>query len=223
MHRIEGGSEQMMMQMMTDLGVDSPSILNWELSPLLTNYLKDEGDEDSWEDLWNEAWKVTVYLKNEIDYLPDNLDLVRSSAFDTSQEKNDIKLFPIDCVIVADFFLGDFFEAFQEHFVEVLDALKKNTSLQIFLNLFDEEFIDVYTEIYNTYQEYLLYTNGENLIDIQINVNEEAWQQVIISFGKLEKSFFEKGAPLANAFTSLISIFDGIVYWDKTYDQLHFG
>ena len=62
MHRIEGGSEQMMMQMMTDLGVDSPVILDWETSLFLTNYLKDEGDEGSWEDLWNESWQITVYL-----------------------------------------------------------------------------------------------------------------------------------------------------------------
>lgn len=124
---INKGTQEMILDMLLDLGIITPYIGQWSIEPFLTNYLVDEPKSDNWEDIWAPTWEIRLKLASPVDIQFKETDLIRTYARDKTW-KGELPKMPSKCIVVADFYCPDTLKKAKK-ILDRVSKLAENTSL----------------------------------------------------------------------------------------------
>jgi len=102
--RIAKGTDEMVGEMLQDVGVRDRKIESWTLRHFLSNYLSDDPRSDDWSEVWIDTVEVVAKLDGAAKVEPGETDLVRTFARDKTWKARDVLSFPATCVVIADFY-----------------------------------------------------------------------------------------------------------------------
>lgn len=216
-HYIHLGTDQMVFQMMEDLGFEQVEIEKWSLKPYLCNYMLDSGDTD-WEDIWAATWEVTIHYSGSTMAVStlETDELIYSDAYDDGIQKsaNNCMFYPVNCLVVGDFAEQEDTLDCAEHLTLLIKMLSEGEDVSTILEMLsDPDVDDVYKEVFNHYKSYKLTLSKRHVPNVNISVKNE--KQLFIDFGALEKNFYQQGALFAQSIIKLIETFDGTTTWNQ--------
>jgi len=209
--RIAKGTSEMIGAMLAELGVRDVPVQTWTINRFITNYLTDDPDSDDWQDSWAETWEIIVQFNSPVPVNKDQYYPRRSFEVDRSWDGN-TSIFPVECVVIANFDSQDTFNRAQQVF-EKMKTLTDNASVVDELKaMVPEADADLFEKI-----------RGELLKLPQKPMppfKTRTWHslQLLISLGTVEADFFESGAQPVSLIAGLCQALGGTTTHEETRD-----
>jgi hypothetical protein len=214
--RINQGTEEMIAEMLDDLGAEEVSFEQWSIDRFVTDYLVDLPYGENWRDIWAETYEIKIQLSKPINLNVKDTDLIRTFASDESAKGRGLQL-PVKCVMVADFYSPESIaiakqiltsiEQFSES-VSLLDDLRAQVPYVSERSL--TGFLKEYRE-----QKKL---SEKTAFGLSISQKTGLPQQLIISLGVFDEPFYAKEGNLADWLLDLIHELGGTTTWDEKID-----
>ncbi|HBE16722.1 MAG TPA: hypothetical protein DEG17_07990 [Cyanobacteria bacterium UBA11149] len=219
--RINQGTQEMLQEMLHDIGISGVDVENWTINPFLTNYLMDEPPSSNWKDIWADTWEIKLKLTESIKLEVEYTDLIRTWASDTTWKGEPLYL-PSKCVVVADFYNSETLEKAKKILDRVGD-LRNNASLIDDLHA-QVPYLpkDLFINIRSAYLE--METNqGNDINNLEARQRAGLLKQLILSLGIFDDKFFINGAKLAKTVSDLVYELDGTTTWNETTDPYQYS
>ncbi len=138
--RIAKGTPEMIEAMLKDLGVHD-GVQTFSTSRFITNYLTDDPDSDDWQDSWAETWEIVVQFAAPVSLDKDQYYPRRTFEIDRSWD-GDTSMFPVECVVIADFARAEDLNKAQKEFESTRTRTGNAQQLLISLGQVGEEFFE---------------------------------------------------------------------------------
>lgn len=221
LQRINKGTQEMVTEMIEDLGISGVSFEQWNVDHFVTNYLMDHPPSDNWKDIWIDTFEIKLQLAVPIKLEIEDTQLIRTSARD---ETWNIKLsyLPCQCVVVADFYSPKYL-AEAKKILDRVGELRDNASL---IDELHSQVPDIpkelFTKIHEAYLELETY-QGKMLSELSLRQRAGLPKQLILYLGVFDENFFIEGAKLAKAVSDLVYELNATTTWDETTDPYQYS
>lgn len=211
--RINQGTEEMIAEMLEDLGASEVSFEQWSIDRFVTDYLVDRPYSDNWRDIWADTCEIKIQLSEPINLNVKDTDLIRTFASDESWNGSPFQL-PVKCVVVADFYSPESI-GIAKQILTLIEQFGENVSL------FDELRAQVpyvseriVTQFLKEYREQRR-LRGKTACGLSIRQRTGLPQQLVISVGVFDEPFYAKQNNLAEWLSDLIHELGGTTTWDE--------
>ncbi|HAX77055.1 MAG TPA: hypothetical protein DCY88_14760 [Cyanobacteria bacterium UBA11372] len=219
--RINKGTQEMVREMINDLGISPSPFEKWTVDHFFTNYLMDYPPSENWEDIWADTCEIKLQLAVPIKLESKDTELIRTFARDKSWNGESSYL-PSKCVVVADFYSPESL-AKAKKILDRVGKLRENASL------IDELHSEVpyvpkqlFTKIHEAYLELETY-QGKTPSELSVRQRAGVPKQLILYLGVFDQKFFIDGAKLAKAVSDLVYELDGTTTWNETTDPYQYS
>ncbi len=202
--QINQGTKAMVKEMLKDLGLSDPLFDDWKVRHFITNYFTDDFESEEWQDIWSSMWEIKLKIRNYTDPNIETNTLIRSWAIDKTW-KGKTPIFPCECIIIVDF----------KDKKSLLRAkpLLEHLSAQLSNNDKKEHDYDIPVNVKKSFDEiHKLYHYPNNL---SVTRGSGQINQLIVSLGMFDKTFFAEGAELAQLVINFCHNLGGTTTWNE--------
>ncbi|HBE20298.1 MAG TPA: hypothetical protein DEG17_25710 [Cyanobacteria bacterium UBA11149] len=216
---INQGTEEMIAEMLGDLGLDGVDFDKWTIDHFITDYLSDDPLSHDWKDVWLHTWSIKVHLTESIQLEMKTTHLVRTLARDDNDFDSGLVYFPTKCVLIADFYDSESLVKAKKILAKVKLLREDKANLDIFYSQFPQisEYLLKLLEKEYLEQEIIYETIPEDLL-----IYERGGQplQLILTVGTFDEEFFARDAKLAGLISDLVHELGGTTMWHELDEKL---
>jgi hypothetical protein len=219
--RINKGTQEMITEMIEDLGISEVSFERWNVDHFVTNYLMDHPPSEDWKDIWTDTCEIKLQLAVPIKLEIKDTELIRTFARDKSW-KGESSYLPSQCVVVADFYSPEFL-AKAKKILDRVGKLRENASL---IDELHSQVPDIpkelFTKIHEAYLELETY-QGKMPSELSLRQRAGLPKQLMLYLGVFDEKFFIDGAKLAKAVSDLVYELNATTTWDEMMDPYQYS
>lgn len=211
--RIANGTREIIEAMLKDLGIQNAAFQTWTTTNrFITNYLTDDPDSDDWRDSWAETWDIVVQFDAPASVNKDQYYPRRTFEIDRSWN-GDTSMFPVECVVIANFAGPENIDRAQKVFGKVRTLTDNAAAVDELKAMVPEAGGDLFENL----QRELMSLPARPVPTVRTRTGQA--QQLLISLGSVEDEFFENGATAASLIFDLCNALGATTTHEETRDS----